>query len=337
MHEGVGDQLPDGDLGVEREPQPEEPVVDLLFGVVRRHCLGEFHHRTEQRDLDGAVGLDGVVLIERLEHDGMRRYEGPEHAGRPEQQRGAERQIAVDRPETESGQKIEIGEFGENSVTSARCEAPESVDFGGIEIGYRESGQRNRRQVPIPEQGRARLGFVGQHRKTLWLAVNVDRPAHVPPGGGRDQRSRLRHVDDHDIDTVEPLHGGRDTEGGRGSVGDQRLEPVAVGRLAVPGSSTDHCAVVGDAEQKPAAFPVGEAHDGLRELVVVDVALELDGIGFAASDEDLDAGFHRGTIIRICLRFRYWYSAHRITLHSGHGHRIDLALVNRTWASRLSG
>ena len=62
----------------------------------------------------------------------MRRNEGPERAGRAEQQCGAKRQITVNGPESECGQKIEIGEFGENSVASTSCETPESVDFGGI-------------------------------------------------------------------------------------------------------------------------------------------------------------------------------------------------------------
>ena len=48
MHECVGEQLADRNLGEPREPEAEQADVDLVLGVVRRDQSGDLFHRTDK-------------------------------------------------------------------------------------------------------------------------------------------------------------------------------------------------------------------------------------------------------------------------------------------------
>ena len=186
------------------------------------------------------------MLIQHLEHDRVGRHEGPKRARRTEHQHSAERQSSVDSPEAQCGQEVAIGESGKGGVAPGPGKAPETIEFGNVEGDGRQFGQGERRQVLQPQQGRTRLDFVRQHRKTLRLAVHIDRAADIPSGGGRNKRLGLRYANDHDIEIVQPLHRDGDGQRGRGIVRNQRLKSATLGLMTVTGSGSDHLAVVLD-------------------------------------------------------------------------------------------
>jgi hypothetical protein len=70
---------------------------------------------------------------------------------------------------------------------------------------------------------------------------------------------------------------GLHTQGGARRVGDERFDATGIGRRAVARARPDHAAVVVNTHEQCASTTVGEADDGLDELGVIDVALELNG------------------------------------------------------------
>ena len=292
VNESVGEQFAHGDLGVQRNPESEQAVVEFLLGIVRLDGLDEFDHYPQERCVQRTVGADGVVFVEHLEGNRMCRNEGLQHTRCAEQQCRAERDGTVDGPQAERRQQIDVREVGESHIAPGRGETSKTIQFMGIQILDRQPGQWPRRDVLATEESCPRLNLVRQHRQALRRAVHADGAPQVLPRGGRHDGCRLRHVHNHHVDVAARHHIDGDTDRRRRLVGDQSLEPAGVGHVAVTRPGADDPTGVVNADQEPASFPVGETHDSLGQFVVVDLGLELGGVCFAAGEEAFQSRFH---------------------------------------------